>query len=115
MREKRGSTTKMGLRGAGFSDGPSVDGYYGHPKVSVKRQNRTCVRLKKYFTNLSHFSAPKNPPQNHHVHHAIHHRLTSKTPRFASVFFQKPLQKPHSTTPEKNPATKSTATRFVGV
>jgi hypothetical protein len=47
---------------------------------------------------------PRNSPQTHQQNTTICIR-----------FFQKPLQKPHSTTPEKNPATKSTAPRFVGV
>jgi hypothetical protein len=43
--------------------------------------------------SLSHCSAVKTDHRTHHVYHASHHKLTSKTPRFAVLFLQNPLQK----------------------
>jgi hypothetical protein len=44
------------------------------------------------------FSAPEKHHPTHHNSPAIHHKLTSKKPRSAHHFSQKPLQKRPSTT-----------------
>jgi hypothetical protein len=47
------------------------------------------------------FCHPENVVSADHVYHAFHHNLTTKTPRSARTFFQKPQQKHHFTTAKK--------------
>jgi hypothetical protein len=48
------------------------------------------------------FSFPENVVSKHHVYHAIHHNFTTKKPRSAPRFSQKPLQKHRFTIAKKN-------------
>jgi hypothetical protein len=48
------------------------------------------------------FFRPEKCPSTHHDLPVIHHNFTTKTPRFARTFSQKPLQKRPSATQLKN-------------
>jgi hypothetical protein len=83
--EKRKTTTKVVLRSDRWVD-TTV-----HPANWSRGKIPHFLLHKKYFHYLSLFSVPKNARPNHHLFHAIHHKLTTKTPRFAHYFSQKPL------------------------
>ena len=66
----------------------------------VKKQIVFSLSRKNPFA-MSYFSSPEKERSVNHVYHAIHHKFTTKTPRAAHRFSQKPLQKRHSTTPQR--------------
>jgi hypothetical protein len=70
-------------------------------EAKVKKEISLVPQRKRNFNILSHSPHPRKRQSIHHVCHALHHKLTTKTPHAALAFSQKPLQKPHSTTPRK--------------
>jgi hypothetical protein len=50
---------------------------------------------------VAYISAAKYDRRPTIVYYAFHHKLTTKTPHSTTTILQNPLQKHHSTTPEK--------------
>jgi energy-coupling factor transporter transmembrane protein EcfT len=76
----------------------------GFPGSSHKPQEKwLCLpssSQKINIQNMAHFQELKQRHLKHHIHHAKHHKFTTNSPRPDTLFSQKPLQKPPSTTPK---------------
>ncbi len=59
------------------------------------------------FSKSGKFSAAKKRHQRTTIHHAIHHKLTTKNHAKNTLFLKNPLQKRHSTTPQKSGPAKA--------
>jgi hypothetical protein len=77
------------------SSAPSSSGASGSWQTRNKKIENKVEKVGVFF-------ATKKCPSTHHVLPAIHHNLTTKTPQQNMHFRKTPLQKHHSTTPEKN-------------
>jgi hypothetical protein len=95
LREKRGSTTKVGLLDVSINVGQLVDGYYGHPNIEVKSQKHFCVRQKNTLPTCHIFQGRKTrrlittfttySPQTHHEKTTICTRIFAKTPAKTTI------------------------------
>jgi len=54
---------------------------------------------------VAYFPVAKYDHQATIIYQAFHHKLTTKTPRSTTTISQNPLQKQHSTTPQKKEET----------